>query len=91
VPFDEDYGYVTLESMLASKPLLTCTDSGGVLEFAVDGETALVCEPDPVALAANMDRLWTDRALARRLGVQARARYDALGITWQAAVEALLA
>ena len=27
-PVDEDYGYVTLEAMLASKPLITCTDSG---------------------------------------------------------------
>jgi glycosyltransferase involved in cell wall biosynthesis len=32
-PVDEDYGYVTLEAMLASKPLITCTDSGAPLEF----------------------------------------------------------
>jgi glycosyltransferase involved in cell wall biosynthesis len=28
-PLDEDYGYVTLEAMLASKPVITCTDAGG--------------------------------------------------------------
>ncbi len=28
-PYDEDYGYVTLEGFLASKPVITCTDSGG--------------------------------------------------------------
>lgn len=27
-PVDEDYGYITLEAMLSSKPVLTCTDSG---------------------------------------------------------------
>jgi glycosyltransferase involved in cell wall biosynthesis len=91
VPFDEDYGYVTLEAMLAGKPVLTCSDSGGVLEFVVDGETGLVAEPDPVALAANMDRIWTDRALARRLGSQGRAHYDQLGIGWPKVVESLLA
>ena len=91
VPFDEDYGYVTLEAMLSAKPVLTCTDSGGVLEFAEHGGTALVCEPDPEALAAQMDRLWNDRALAQRLGAAGRARYEALGIGWPQVVETLLA
>ncbi len=91
VPFDEDYGYVTLEAMLASKPLLTCSDSGGVLEFIEHGRDALVCEPDPVELAAAMDRLWMDRPMARRMGAEARAGYDALGISWSHAVESLLA
>ena len=36
-PVDEDYGYVTLEGMLSSKPVVTCTDSGGPLEFIADG------------------------------------------------------
>ena len=28
-PFDEDYGYVTLEAFLARKPVVTTTDAGG--------------------------------------------------------------
>ena len=28
-PYDEDYGYVTLEAMLSAKPVITCADSGG--------------------------------------------------------------
>jgi glycosyltransferase involved in cell wall biosynthesis len=91
VPFDEDYGYVTLEAMLAGKAVVTCTDSGGVLEFAVDGETALVSAPDPVALAEMLDRIWTDAKLARRLGAQGRTRYDRMGISWDTVVERLLA
>jgi glycosyltransferase involved in cell wall biosynthesis len=90
-PLDEDYGYVTLEAMLSGKPVLTCTDSGGVLEFVVDGQTGLVCEPTPSALAANMDLLWEQRSFARNLGLQGQEHYHRLGIDWQNAVETLLA
>ncbi len=46
-PTDEDYGYVTLEAMLAAKPVITCTDSGGPLEFVTNDETGLIAEPTP--------------------------------------------
>ena len=89
-PFDEDYGYVTLEAMLAAKPVLTCADSGGPLDFVEDGETGLVCAPEPQAMAAAMDRLWRDRARARTLGRAGRARYDSLGLDWSGVVARLL-
>jgi glycosyltransferase involved in cell wall biosynthesis len=90
-PLDEDYGYVTLETMLASKPLLTCTDSGGPLEFVRPGETGLVAEPSAESLAEAMDRLWTDRAQASSWGQEARAEYRRRGIQWDRVVERLLA
>ena len=37
-PFDEDYGYVTLEAFLAGRPVITAADSGGTLQFVLDGE-----------------------------------------------------
>ncbi|MGH7488045.1 MAG: glycosyltransferase family 4 protein, partial [bacterium] len=43
-PFDEDYGYVTLEAFLARKAVITTIDAGGPLEFVDDGVTGLVCE-----------------------------------------------
>lgn len=89
-PLDEDYGYVTLEAMLASKPVVTCADSGGPLEFAVHGETGLVAEASPEALAAEMDRLWEDRPAAARMGSAGRARYESLGISWRNIVRRLL-
>ena len=89
-PLDEDYGYVTLEAMLAHKPVIACTDSGGPLEFVVNRETGLVCEPTPQALAAAMDELWEDRDLARRLGEAGRARYSDLRIDWATVLEKLL-
>lgn len=90
-PVDEDYGYVTLEAMLASKPVITCTDSGGPLEFVQDGETGLVVEPTPAALATALDQIWEDRARAQAMGEAGRALYDSLGIAWPNVIERLLA
>lgn len=89
--FDEDYGYVTLEAMLASKPVITCSDSGGPLEFVRDGETGLVVEPAAQALAHGLDRLWRDRAEAARFGEAGRARYQDMDISWTRVVETLTA
>lgn len=88
-PVDEDYGYVTLEAMLASKPVVTCADSGGAIEFVSHRETGFVVEPTPAALAAAFDHVWRNREEARRFGVAARARYDALGISWENVVAKL--
>ena len=88
-PVDEDYGYVTLEAMLSSKPVITCTDSGGPLEFVRSGETGLVTEPTPTAMAAAMDQLWADRAAAARWGNAGRERYESQNITWAHVVETL--
>ena len=43
-PQDEDLGYITLEAMLAAKPVITCRDSGGPLEFVEHQQTGLVVE-----------------------------------------------
>src|SRR5215217_9270569 len=51
-PFDEDFGYVTLESFLAHKPVITATDAGGPLEFVDDGVNGAVCDPRPEAIAS---------------------------------------
>ena len=88
-PFDEDYGYVTLEAMLAHKPLVTCSDSGGPLEFVRDGVTGFVADPTAASLARSMERLWDDRMLARSLGAAARAAYADCRIGWERVVEKL--
>ena len=38
VPYDEDYGLITIEAMMCQKPVLTFTDAGGVLEFVTHGQ-----------------------------------------------------
>jgi glycosyltransferase involved in cell wall biosynthesis len=89
-PLDEDYGYVTLEAMLASKPVITCEDSGGPLEFIRHEETGLIAKPTPEGLASAMDKLWSDREQAKKLGESGRAHYLALHISWSEVVKRLL-
>lgn len=90
-PFEEDYGYVTLEGMLSSKPVITCLDSGGPLEFVRDQETGLITEPNPLFLAQAMDELWENRTWAAKLGQSALSYYQSLNITWSNVLQNLLA
>ena len=88
-PFDEDYGYVTLEAFLSAKPVITATDSGGTLEFVTDGVNGFVCPPHPAALGAAIAQLEADRRLASALGHAGRER--ARLVSWDGVIEALLA
>ncbi len=90
-PLDEDYGYVTLEAMLASKPVVTCEDSGGPLEFVRHEKTGFIAQSTPEGLARAMDQLWSDRTQAKELGEAGRERYLALKISWSEVVKRLLA
>jgi glycosyltransferase involved in cell wall biosynthesis len=89
-PFDEDYGYVTLEAFHAGKPVVTTADSGGVLEFVEHGETGWIAGRSEAAMIAPLlDRLWNDRARAAELGKAGRNR--ALKIDWDRVITALTA
>ena len=88
VPFDEDYGYVTLEAFLSAKPVVTATDSGGTLEFVRDGENGFVCAPEPSAIGQAIARLAADPSLARRLGQHGLGR--ATQVTWDGVIEQLV-
>jgi glycosyltransferase involved in cell wall biosynthesis len=89
-PFDEDYGYVTLEGFAADRPVVTLADSGGPLEFVADGETGIVVPPEPKAIADAFDRLHADRDLARRLGAAGNAFVRAEVPRWPDVVARLL-
>ena len=67
-PIDEDYGYITLEAFLSKRPVVTCSDSGGVLEFVQDGNTGCVCNTSPESIAAAVNRLYQNKQLCRKLG-----------------------
>ncbi len=87
-PYDEDFGYVTLEAFLARKPVVTCTDSGGPNEFVVDGHNGYVCDPEPEALADAMRQLSADRRRAAAFG---DAGHEvAQRITWDGVIETLV-
>jgi glycosyltransferase involved in cell wall biosynthesis len=87
-PFDEDYGYITLEAFLARKPVITTIDAGGPLEFVQDDVNGFITAPQPEAIAAAIARLASDRRLAARLG---DAGYDrASTISWDRVVDCLV-
>ena len=64
VPYDEDYGYITIEAMLSGKPVVTTLDAGGPTEFVIDGETGRVVAPEARALGQALDALVRDPAAA---------------------------
>ncbi len=87
-PYDEDFGYVTLEAFLAGKPVVTTTDAGGPTEFVVDGENGYVTRPDEAAIGDALARLDRDRPLAASLGAAGLAR--ARAVTWDGVIEQLV-
>ncbi len=89
-PLDAEGGTTALEALASARAVITCTDSGAPLEVVAHGRNGLVCEPGAAALADAMDQLWADRTRARAMGEDGRARYDALGLSWEHVVRCLL-
>ena len=88
IPYDEDYGLVTIEAMKSGKPVITTNDSGGVLEFVENHETGLVVSPEPKAIAEAIEYMCCNRNKAREMGARARKRVE--NITWDNLVNQLL-
>ena len=87
-PYDEDYGYITLEAFLSRKPVVTTTDAGGPLEFVTDGVTGFTAAADPESLGAAMNKAVADTKRAAGMG---DAGYERVrGISWDAAIDRLL-
>ena len=89
-PYNEDYGYVTLEAMLASKPIITCTDSGEPTEFVIHKETGFIVDPNPEQIADAIDRLYFHQNRTDAMGKNARERYNSIDISWQNVIQKLL-
>ncbi|MEZ5288828.1 MAG: glycosyltransferase family 4 protein [Vicinamibacterales bacterium] len=88
VPWNEDYGFVTVEAFASVKPVVTVTDSGGPAELVEDGVSGFVTPPTPEALAQALRDVMTDRTRAIRMGEAGAARASQL--TWSGAVDRLL-
>jgi glycosyltransferase involved in cell wall biosynthesis len=68
--------YTILEAMSHGVPVIT-SDIGGLREIVTDGEDGLLVPPgDAGALAAAIERLWTDDGLCRSLAAGARRRAE---------------
>ncbi len=70
----EGLGVAALEAMARSRPVVASA-VGGLAEIVIPEETGLLVPPgDAAALAAALERLLPDSALARRLGAAGAAR-----------------
>ena len=57
-PYDEDYGYATIEAFLAEKPVITCNDSGEATRIVERTRGGWVVEPKPAAIAAALQDVY---------------------------------
>lgn len=86
-PVDEDYGFITLEAFLSKKPVITCEDSGGVLEFVSHNENGLICSHNPKDIAEKINRLYENKENSKRLGLNGYDRVK--NITWDNVIDKL--
>ena len=89
-PYDEDFGYVTLEAMSVARPVVATADSGGPLEFVREGVTGFVAAPKPRAIGAALDRLHERRRDLGTMGAAGRETVEALVPPWPEVVARLL-
>ncbi len=87
---DEDYGYITLEAFLASRPVITHTDSGGPLEFVQHQRNGYITPPTANALATVLDEIQDSPGQSERLGQAGLALMQQLNINWDYVIERLM-
>lgn len=88
VPYQEDYGLITLEAMQSGKAVLTVTDAGGVTELVQHGVNGEVVETSETALAAAIQHLVDDPERTRAMGSAAPG--TVAHIEWEPLARALL-
>jgi glycosyltransferase involved in cell wall biosynthesis len=86
-PLDEDYGLATIEAFYARKPVITCRDSGGVLEF-VDQNTGWVAEPDAASIASCIEEALCQKDRSREKGEEGFRKISFLN--WDYVLDRLL-
>jgi glycosyltransferase involved in cell wall biosynthesis len=88
-PLDEDYGFATVEALMAARPVITTDDAGGVLEFIENDMDGWVTRAEPQEIAASLARAFDDASACRALGEAGRERVQT--IRWETVVETLTA
>ncbi len=87
-PINEDLGYITFESFLSGKPVITTTDAGEPSLIVEHGRTGLIAEPTAEALGAALTNAWRDRDRLEDWAEPCRKR--AREVTWERVVDTLL-
>ncbi|MEE9396254.1 MAG: glycosyltransferase family 4 protein [Methylococcales bacterium] len=87
IPYDEDYGLITIEAMKSSKAVLTTSDAGGVTEFVTHELTGLIVEPNVESLTEGIRQLVENREATCKMGEKAQERVA--NISWQNTLDML--
>lgn len=88
--YDEDYGYITLESFFSKKPVIVHEDAGGPLEFVRDQINGYVIPENPEEIAKIIDQWYEDKALARKMGESGYQTMIEKKIDWDHVIDKLL-
>ncbi|MBQ8814196.1 MAG: glycosyltransferase family 4 protein [Lachnospiraceae bacterium] len=89
IPVDEDYGYITVEAMASSKPIITALDSGGPLEFVLDEQTGEVVVPEAEEIARAIDYMASSKYAAIEMGKRGKQHLIDMNISWDNVVKEL--
>jgi len=87
-PLDEDYGFITIEAFNSEKPVITLSDSGGVLEFVKHEKSGFVLNYDPREIANVFDYLYENKNIAKKLGAEGKKTVEF--INWDYVIDNLL-
>jgi glycosyltransferase involved in cell wall biosynthesis len=88
-PLDEDLGYVSMESILSKKPLITCSDSGGSLEFIENGVNGYVVDPAPDKIGDAINTIYSDGS-AKKMGENGYKKFGKKFLSWDVVIKELL-
>ncbi|WP_282171256.1 glycosyltransferase family 4 protein [Cytobacillus firmus] len=89
-PYEEDYGYVSLEAFFSGKPVITHIDSGGTKEFVRNNINGFVVEPNPVAVAEKLDYFYQNKQKAKQMGWNGQDLIKKMNISWDYVIERLI-
>ncbi|MGA6182665.1 MULTISPECIES: glycosyltransferase family 4 protein [Stenotrophomonas] len=88
-PVDEDYGFATLESFAAHKPVITVDDSGEVGRIVQATGSGWVTSPTPEAIAESLADCYARNATQLRALAEEGYRLSAT-ITWERVISNLV-
>ena len=88
--YDEDYGYITLESYFSKKPVIVHEDAGGPLEFVSDSENGFIVENNPEKIAAKLDEWFLNKDIAKKQGESGYQLMQEKNINWDYVISKLL-
>ena len=87
-PYNEDYGFVTVEAFASGKAVITTNDSGGVYEIVSKSKGGIYTKNTPETLGEKINELFNEKNKLITLGETGKKWVSSL--TWEKTVETLI-